>query len=185
MQFQKVRKVKTPSRGYKRSAGIDFFVPQLDAVYLLDFSVRNKDEIANDQLYIDKTEGVIILSPGAHIDLPSGICVNLTTVDGVILDDNHGIAYIAHNKSGVAKTKRLDVAATVVDEDYQGEIHLSLINTSNRLIKIKGGEKIVQFIATPIILSELIEIPESDELFNEKTDRGARGFGSSGTSDQI
>lgn len=177
MNYSRTRKVKQLTRGTKRSAGIDFYIPEMDAAFLLDVTLINKDELASDQIYIDKTERVIVMAPGAHILIPSGIKCDLTTVDGAIYDTNRGIAYIAQNKSGVSKNKRLDVAATLVDEDYQGEIHLSLVNTSNRLIKLKENEKIVQFIATQILLSEPQEILAED-IFKTSTERGSGAFGS-------
>ena len=94
---------------------------------------------------------------------------------------NNASALIATNKSGVATKKGLVVGATTVDSQYTGEVHLSVINTNNYPVNVTCGEKLIQFIHTPVILSEMVEITE-DEYNNITSEsvRGAGGFGSSG-----
>jgi dUTP pyrophosphatase len=111
-----------------------------------------------------------ILKPHERILIPSGVKANIP----------EGFALIAYNKSGIATKKGLIVGATVCDSDYQGEIHLSLINTSNNNITITAGEKIVQFILKPIGIHDILEVSEN-ELFSEITERNDGGFGSTGT----
>jgi dUTPase len=176
MQYSKIRDVKDINRGTTRSAGIDFYVPVLGDAYLFDVAVKNKQQLESDMLYIDRNRGVIILCPGAHVLLPSGIRTNLETVDGALYDENHGIAFIAYNKSSIALTVQLTAGAEVVDEDYQGELHLSVINSSNRLIKIESNMKLLQLIQTPILVSTPRCVPD-DQLFNKTSERGSNGFG--------
>jgi dUTP pyrophosphatase len=71
------------------------------------------------------------------------------------------------------------VGACVVDSDYQGEIHIHLVNTSHESANIEAGEKLVQFLLVPVDHCDIEEVTES-ELFDETTDRGAGGFGSTG-----
>lgn len=175
MKYKKLRAVKDLSRGTSRSAGIDFFTPEFSDGYLFDVAVINKQSLEYDQLYIDRHQKCIVVAPGASIIMPSGIAVNMMTVDGVLLDETRGVAFIAHNRSGVATKLHLDVAADVADEDYQGELHLSLTNTSNRLVKIHENMKILQFLQTPIYMSDPVEI--HNELFSHTTDRGENNFG--------
>lgn len=52
--------------------------------------------------------------PGESINIPSGIKARIP----------RGCALIMFNKSGIATKYQLQVGACVVDEDYQGEIHL-------------------------------------------------------------
>lgn len=111
----------------------------------------------------------ILLSPHEAINIPSGIKMSIP----------EGHALIAFNKSGVALNRRLDIGASVIDESYQGEIHLHLVNTSDRYIKISPGDKIVQFILIPVNYSIPEEVSE-DSLFEEKSERGESGFGSTG-----
>lgn len=115
-------------------------------------------------------EGMISkLGPGQSCLIPSGIKANVPT----------GHALMAFNKSGVAVNKSLHVGACVVDEDYQGEIHLNLTNVGNEIVDINGGEKIVQFILLPVFYDTIEEV-ELENLYEEKTLRGEGGFGSTG-----
>jgi deoxyuridine 5'-triphosphate nucleotidohydrolase len=88
---------------------------------------------------------------------------------------------IAFNKSGVATKLGLGTAACVVDEDYEGEVHLSLVNTTDHDVSIYPGQKIIQFIVMPIMNSSAIEVNSLKELYNNSTSaRGSGGFGSTG-----
>jgi dUTP pyrophosphatase len=107
--------------------------------------------------------------PGTDTCIPSGIRVNVPA----------GYAFIAHNKSGVALNKKLTVGACVVDEDYQGEIHLHLFNSGEETVKVESGEKIVQFLLVPVKYPAVKIVPDK-ELFHSATARGAGGFGSTG-----
>ena len=110
------------------------------------------------------------LGPGRSCLIPSGIKANVP--------ENH--ALIAFNKSGVAVKKNLHVGACVVDEDYQGEIHINLTNVGNETVQIEPGEKIIQFVLVPISYREVFLVEEED-LFESSTERGSGGFGSTGT----
>ncbi len=109
------------------------------------------------------------VSPGSDVCIPSGIRVNVPK----------GYAFVAHNKSGVALKKKLTVGACVVDEDYQGEIHLHLINSGTETVSFEAGEKIIQFLLVPVKYPDVQIVPDK-ELFHSKTSRGAGGFGSTG-----
>lgn len=161
MKISKIRNVKTPNRGTEKSAGIDFFIPDYDEKFKEDFLNKNPNIIINE-------EG-ILLYPHQRVNIPSGIKCNIPS----------GYALIAYNKSGISLKYGLDVGASVIDEDYQGELHLSLVNTSNEEIKINYGQKIIQFILLPVFY-DIIEEIEENLLFEEKTERGNGGFGSTG-----
>ena len=109
------------------------------------------------------------IEPGDRFFIPSGIKANVPT----------GYALIAMNKSGVSLKKGLMVGACVVDSDYQGEIHLHLINTSNKSVTIEPGEKLTQFLLIPVNHCG-VTVVEEDNLFTEETTRGSGGFGSTG-----
>ena len=110
------------------------------------------------------------IEPGERYFIPSGIKANVPD----------GYALIAMNKSGVSLKKNLMVGACVVDSDYQGEIHLHLINTGNQAVEISAGDKLVQFLLIPVDHGS-VEIGGEAELFETETLRGAGGFGSTGT----
>lgn len=109
------------------------------------------------------------LLPNQRTLIPSGIKVSLPD----------GYALIAFNKSGVASKTGMIVGACVVDEDYQGEIHLNMINTSDVGQLICPGDKLTQFILVPVNYAEPQEV-NADDLYREVTERGEGGFGSTG-----
>lgn len=114
--------------------------------------------------------GEHFLLPGDAVNIPSGIKVKVP----------HGFALVFMNKSGVAVKKGLQVGACVVDEDYQGEVHLHVRNTSTDVQSIKPGEKLVQALLIPVDYCN-VEVVNADELYEEGTQRGEGGFGSTGT----
>ena len=109
------------------------------------------------------------VAPGERYFIPSGIKANVP----------EGYALIAMNKSGVALKKGLMVGACVVDSDYQGEIHLHLVNTGTNDVTIEPGEKLTQFLLIPVDHCPVEVVDESD-LFDDETTRGSGGFGSTG-----
>lgn len=108
---------------------------------------------------------------GSKVLIPSGIHVKLP--ENVIL--------VAENKSGIASKRGLIKAAQVIDVDYEGQIHINLINATNYATFIKPGDKIVQFV--PYFQPNMFESKEytsKEELYKDsKSIRGEGGFGSS------
>ena len=139
MKVQKLRNVKTPSRGTSVSAGIDFYVPE-------DFETT-------------------VLKPGQSVLIPSGIKAQVP----------RGYALIAFNKSGVATKQGLQVGACVVDEDYRLEIHLHVINISDKDQTVATGQKLIQFVLIPVCY---FDVEEVDNIENNTERKG--GFGSTG-----
>jgi len=109
----------------------------------------------------------VVLKPNESVLIASGIRAHVPS----------GYALIAFNKSGVAVKQGLSVGACVVDEDYEGEIHLHLINTSNAVTEIKAGQKLTQFVLVPV---SYMDVHVLEELPDRNTERGAGGFGSTG-----
>lgn len=157
MKISKIREVKTPTRGTECSAGLDFYVPA---------GIR------------------LCMLPGDDVLIPSGIKVEVP----------HGYALIAHNRSSMATSTRamkyaglkgnpnstrgcVVVGACVVDEDYQGEIYIHLINVGRCAETIIAGMKVMQLVLTPVSY-EGVEVVDEEELFNQATERGKGGFGS-------
>ena len=215
IKFLKIRDVKSPSRANQYDAGIDFFVPKFDPLFIKDLKDKNPlifyDSTSNivsgsttltiqgnspatvDYDLNDKNDSVIkfddenalnyfLLAPHQRIMIPAGIKSRMA---------EPGRALIAGNKSGVATRLGLIFGAQVVDYLYQGEIHISIINTSTKVVRIYEDMKLIQFLETPIFNSN-IEITAStvkDGIGNFKTpinfyegmsiERGESGFGSS------
>lgn len=81
-------------------------------------------------------------------------------------------------RSGLAARHGLDVLAGVVDNDYRGEVKAVVANFAAGTgdVTLRAGDRVAQIIleacATPPVV-ELAELPG--------TERGAAGFGSTGT----
>lgn len=112
----------------------------------------------------------ITVVPGDSINIPSGIKLEVP----------FGHAFVTHNKSGVALKKSLIVGATVIDSDYQGEVHIHVINVGTHSQVIKRGEKLIQLLLVPLVQAFLWQVEES-MLYPVKTKRSDGGFGSTGT----
>jgi dUTP pyrophosphatase len=167
--FVKLYDVKTPVRGTDKSAGLDFFIPE----YTEEFSNRllKANSTVKNAGYYFCNETFIRLGEASRILIPSGIKVKIP--------ENHVL--IAFNKSGVATKLGLDVGACVIDEDYQGEIHISLFNHSEKEVFLTYGQKILQFVLLPVVYPELLEyFSETDLYYDTESERGAGGFGSTG-----
>ena len=117
----------------------------------------------------DYPSNLCTIDPGERFFIPSGIKANVPD----------GYALIAFNKSGVSLKKGLLAGACVVDSDYQGEIHLHLVNSTTQKVTIEPGEKILQFLLIPVDHCE-VDLVREEELFDIQTSRGSGGFGSTG-----
>lgn len=79
-------------------------------------------------------------------------------------------------RSGLAVKNFIDVGAGVIDQDYRGNVGVVLFNHSETSFDIKKGDRIAQLICEQITHPELVEVDSLTE-----TERGAGGFGSTGT----
>ena len=71
--------------------------------------------------------------------------------------------------------KNVHVTAGVIDEDYRGPLNIVLHNGGFTTFTVKKGDKIAQLICEKIMYPALLEVEELD-----KTQRGEKGFGSTG-----
>jgi dUTP pyrophosphatase len=168
VKFTKVRDVKSPVRGTGQAAGIDFFVPNYSPSFLVDLIKKNPFvgcSIEDDTMYI-------VIPANGRVLIPSGI--------KTFMDPD--TALIGANKSGVSSKKGLVFGAHVIDSDYSGEVHINVINTSDENVVVACGEKLIQFIHTPVILSTLEEVGITEyESLHANSVRGEGGFGSTGS----
>jgi dUTP pyrophosphatase len=132
---------------------------------------RGTSGSAGIDIFVPNDFPVTELYHGETVIIPSGLKVNVPK-DHVL---------VAFNKSGVATKKGLAVGACVIDEDYQGEIHIHLTKVTELMTEIIPGEKIVQLVLLPVKYDS-IEISETEEDLwkGKKTERGEGRFGSTG-----
>ena len=125
---------------------------------------------AGIDFFVPNDQTPVVLNPGDSAFIPSGIKVNWP----------EGYALIAFNKSGIAVKKSLHVGACVVDNGYQGEVHINLTNVGDETRVIRPGDKIVQFVLLPLG-DPSVELVDENNLYESVSSRGEGGFGSSGT----
>jgi len=113
-------------------------------------------------------DNIEILKPGERKLVGTGLFIALEP----------GYEAQVRPRSGLALKKGITVlnAPGTVDADYRGEVGVILYNASNEDFEIVPGERIAQMVITRY---ERIDWEETDTL--DETERGAGGFGHSGT----
>lgn len=123
-------------------------------------------EAAGADLYACIREALTI-APGETAFVPTGIALEVPK----------GCAGLIYARSGMACKRGLAPAnkVGVVDSDYRGEILVALHNHGSQPQTIGNGERIAQFLITPVLTPAY-------ELAQELSDtaRNAGGFGSTG-----
>jgi len=113
-------------------------------------------------------ENEIIINPGKSAIIPTGIAVSIPKNFEIQIRPRSGLA--ARNQISVLNTPG------TIDADYRGEIKVILINLGEKIFKIENGLRIAQMVLCPIVKATLQEVETLED-----TERGAGGFGSTGT----
>ncbi len=113
-------------------------------------------------------DSAVVVRSGETVMIPTGLTVELP----------EGYAGLIYARSGLASKKGLAPAnkVGVIDSDYRGEVLVALHNHSSADATVEPGERIAQLVITPYIMGVFEEV---DALSD--TERGAGGFGSTGT----
>lgn len=110
----------------------------------------------------------IIVKQGSTVMIPLGFAMHI---------EDKNIAAIIIPRSGLGSKNGIVLGNLVglIDSDYQGELMVPLWNRSNKDFDIKPGDRIAQMVFIPLVLAEF-------EIVNsfEQSERGIKGFGSSG-----
>ncbi len=112
-------------------------------------------------------EGSMIIEAGKTAFVPTGISLEVPA----------GCAGLIYARSGLACKRGLAPAnkVGVVDSDYRGEIMVALHNHGSEAQTIENGERIAQFLITPVLTPPYEAVEELSD-----TARGGGGFGSTG-----
>ena len=123
-------------------------------------------EAAGADLYACLEE-TITIQPGETAWIPTGLALEVPK----------GCAGLIYARSSMGAKRGLAPAnkVGVIDSDYRGEIRVVLLNHSKQEQKVEHGERIAQFLITPVLTPAYMEVQELSD-----TDRGAGGFGSTG-----
>lgn len=110
----------------------------------------------------------IVLKPLERAIVPTGIYMELPI----------GYEAQVRPRSGLAAKKGITVlnAPGTIDADYRGEVGVILANMSSDEFVVENGERIAQMVIAKHERAEWIEVASLSD-----TDRGAGGFGSTGT----
>jgi dUTP pyrophosphatase len=81
-------------------------------------------------------------------------------------------------RSGLSLKKGITTGAGVIDSDYRNAIGVILFNMSDEDFVVKKGDRIAQLIFERIY-TPIIEVVEYSSMMD--TERGLKGFGSTGT----
>lgn len=114
------------------------------------------------------TDTPLTLEPLQRAMIPTGLFISLPA----------GFEAQVRPRSGLAAKHGITVLNTpgTIDADYRGEIKVILVNLSSESFTIEPGERIAQMV---IARHEQIQWEEVEQL--DDTERGAGGFGSTGT----
>lgn len=110
----------------------------------------------------------VSLAPGARALVPTGLAIALPSGYEAQIRPRSGLAL----KQGVTL---LNTPGTI-DSDYRGEIGVIMVNLGDVPVEVTRGMRIAQMVIAPVILAQWRVVEGLDE-----TDRGAGGFGSTGT----
>ncbi|WP_028973534.1 dUTP diphosphatase [Spirochaeta cellobiosiphila] len=109
----------------------------------------------------------ILLKPGKRALVPTGLFMEIPPGYEIQVRPRSGLAY----KNGVTLVN----SPGTIDSDYRGEIKILLINLGEEDFTIKDGMRIAQLVVAPLIQARFEEV-----LIIDSTERGDKGFGSSG-----
>ena len=109
----------------------------------------------------------VTVAPGETAWIPTGLALEVPK----------GCAGLVYARSSLGVKRGLAPAnkVGVIDSDYRGQIHVVLLNHGKTEQIIQHGERIAQFLITPVLTPAY---EEAEELSD--TDRGTGGFGSTG-----
>ena len=109
----------------------------------------------------------VILAPGQHVLIPTGLAIALP----------QGLEAQVRTRSGLAVRHGVTVlnAPGTIDADYRGEIGVPLINHGSAPFTVRRGERIAQMVIAPVVQAEFVPVATLSP-----TARGSGGFGSTG-----
>lgn len=162
----KVQVIKTttnelPSYGSIEAAGCDL---RADLYSIKDKFLFNTEIVRNE----DNTVKGLLIQPGGRALIPTGIQMALPA----------GYEAQVRPRSGLALKYGITVLNTpgTIDADYRGDVGVILMNHGTEPFVVEQGDRIAQLVINEIIQGVFVEVDVLTE-----TERGAGGFGHTGT----
>ena len=115
-------------------------------------------------------DAAVVLEPGQTTLIKTGLAIHI---------GNPHFAAIILPRSGLGHKHGIVLGngTGLIDSDYQGELMVSCWNRGNVAFTIIPGERIAQLVIVPVLQAQFELVTE----FHDASDRGAGGFGSTGT----
>jgi dUTP pyrophosphatase len=122
---------------------------------------------AGMDLYANLTAPVV-LQPLERTLIPTGLRLELP----------EGLEAQIRPRSGLALKKGITVlnAPGTIDSDYRGDVGVMVVNLSQEAVEILDGERVAQ-----MVIAKHEQIQWNEVQILAETERGAGGFGSTGT----
>lgn len=110
-----------------------------------------------------------ILNPGEVRLVHTGFAMHIA---------DHNVTALVVPRSGLGYKHGIVLSnlTGVIDADYQGPLMMPLWNHSNEPFEIKVGDRVAQMLFVPVIHADL----QVTNSFDEESERGQKGFGSTG-----
>lgn len=139
-----------PTRAHAWDAGLDLYAPE-------DVTVPASESGPPFAMFKPAVSiGSATIDTGVHIEIPEGYVGLIKSKSG--LNVNAGLT-----------------GEGVIDAHYTGSIKVKLYNHSDKAHRFMAGDKIAQLVIVPCLLPNLEQVD-----YLEETDRGNKGFGSTG-----
>jgi dUTP pyrophosphatase len=128
---------------------------------------QSADAAGLDLLAAVPDDAPVMLAPGAHALVPTGLAIALPP----------GFEAQVRPRSGLAAKHGVTVLNSpgTIDADYRGEISVILINHGRAAFTVRRGERIAQRVIAPVVQAQLVPVTAL-----ASTERGSGGFGSTG-----
>jgi len=115
-----------------------------------------------------EAENPLLIEPGKRVLVPTGLVFELPAGFEGQVRPRSGLAF----KHGITC---LNTPGTI-DSDYRGEVKVLLVNLGAETFAVERGMRIAQLVIAPVSHAVIEE-----RSLASQTDRGAGGFGSTGT----
>ncbi len=114
-------------------------------------------------------DDALTVAPGETVLVPTGIAIHVA---------DPKLAAVLLPRSGLGHKHGLVLGnlTGLIDSDYQGQVFISCWNRGSKSYDVQPAERIAQMVFVPV---EQVEFRVVDEF--DTSDRGAGGFGHSGT----
>src|SRR5690606_35152150 len=117
-------------------------------------------------LHADLPGGPLVVAPGERVVIDTGIAVAIPP----------GFQGKVRARSGLAARLGVVVLGGEIDADYRGTVRVIALVTGREEWRIAPGDRIAQLVVAPVASVRVVEVSHLDD-----TERGAAGFGSTGT----